>query len=102
MFLKYAAQMLINANQWRLFNKTSYIEESVVYHSEYLPHMIQAISQSYELGMKEPEKYYEIPGTWLTFDFDNHPGMEIGIMTYTHGLVIELTVKEYMKIINEA
>jgi hypothetical protein len=47
--------------------------------------MIEAIAMAYELGFKDPEEYFEIPGTWLTFDFDNHPGMELGIMTYTHG-----------------
>lgn len=64
--------------------------------------MIEAIAMAYELGFKDPEDYFEIPGTWLTFDFDNHPGMELGIMTYTHGLTIELTTTQYLIIIKEA
>lgn len=52
--------------------------------------------------MKDPELYIEMPGTWLTFDFDNHPGMETGIMTYTHGLTIELTLQVYTQYIGEA
>ena len=43
---------------------------------------------AFELGFKDPYHFYDIPGTWLTFDFDNHPGMEVGIMTYTHGLTL--------------
>ena len=31
--------------------------------------------------MKEPELYIDTPGTWLTFDFDNHPGM-VDIILY--------------------
>lgn len=64
--------------------------------------MIRAVAHAYELGMKDPELYIATPGTWLTFDFDNHPGMEIGIMTYTHGLVLELTLGEYRNFIDEA
>lgn len=68
---------------------------------EYLPHMIEALAMAYELGFKDPEDYFEIPGTWLTFDFDNHPGMELGIMSYTHGLTIEVTTTKYLEIIKE-
>lgn len=57
--------------------------------------MIEAVAMAYELGFKDPEDYIETPGTWLTFDFDNHPGMESGIMTYTHGLTIEVTISQY-------
>ena len=28
-----------------------------------------------ELGLEDPEDFIETPGTWLTFDFDNHPEM---------------------------
>ena len=41
---------------------------------------MEAIAMMYELGFKEPEDYFETPGTWLTFDFDNHPGMVIIII----------------------
>ena len=42
--------------------------------------MIKAVAQAYELGMKEPELYIDTPGTWLTFDFDNHPGMVFNLV----------------------
>lgn len=58
-YLKYGAKLLIEANKLRLFNKTSYLEESLIYHSEYLPHMMEAIAMAYELGMREPEDYFE-------------------------------------------
>lgn len=38
-----------------------------------------------EMGLENPEDYYDTPGTWITFDFDNHPEMQVGLMTYTTG-----------------
>ncbi|CAK56127.1 unnamed protein product (macronuclear) [Paramecium tetraurelia] len=101
-YLKYAAKLFIQSNKQRVFNKVSYIEESLIYHSQYLPNLIKAVAQAYELGLQNPEEFIETPGTWLTFDFDNHPGMEIGIMTYTHGLTMELTLQQYKEYIAEA
>ncbi|CAD8127197.1 unnamed protein product [Paramecium sonneborni] len=101
-YLKYAAKLFIQSNKQRVFHKVSYIEESLIYHSQYLPNLIKAVAQAYELGLQNPEDYFETPGTWLTFDFDNHPGMEIGIMTYTHGLTIDLTLQQYKEYIAEA
>ena len=64
--------------------------------------MIKAMSRIYEFGLKQPSDFFETPGTWLTFDFDNHPEMDVGIMTYTHGLCIDLTIKEYLDMFKEA
>ncbi len=40
---------------------------------------------AYELGLENIEDFYEIPGTWVCFDFDNHPEMSLGIMSLTNG-----------------
>jgi len=82
--------------------KPTYMEESQTYHTEYLTNMIKAMSRIYELGLKEPSDFYETPGTWLTFDFDNHPEMAVGLMTYTHGLCLELTIRQYLDMFKEA
>ena len=47
--------------------------------------MIRAITMAYELGFQDVQDYYDTPGTWITFDFDNHPEMQVGIMTFTNG-----------------
>jgi hypothetical protein len=50
--------------------------------------MIRAITMAYELGFKDVQDYYDTPGTWITFDFDNHPEMQVGIMTFTNGRIV--------------
>ncbi len=40
---------------------------------------------AYELGLENIEDFYETPGTWVCFDFDNHPEMSVGIMSLTNG-----------------
>jgi hypothetical protein len=94
--------LLINANKNRVFKKPTYIEESIAFHSICIPNLINSISMLYELGLKEPGDFFEIPGTWMTFDFDNHPEMSVGIMTYTHGLCLNITCDIYLKLISEA
>lgn len=101
-FLCHAIKNFILSCNNRLFKKPTYLEESETYHREYLTNMIKALSRIYELGLKEPSDFFETPGTWLTFDFDNHPEMEVGIMTYTHGLCINLTIEEYLDMFKEA
>jgi hypothetical protein len=93
---------LKKANKSRIFIKPTYIEESVAYHTLSVPNLIDACSMLYDLGLKNPADFFEIPGTWMTFDFDNHPEMSVGIMTYTHGHLLNLTVDFYLKIIKEA
>lgn len=101
-FVDYHMNQLISCTNKREFIKPSYLDESVTYHSLYLKNLIKAADIAYDLGFKSLSDYIEIPGTWMTFDFDNHPGMETGIMTYTNGLVINITVKEYEKLIEFA
>ena len=36
---------------------------------------MRAIIVAYELGLKDFCDFYDTPGTWITFDFDNHPEM---------------------------
>ncbi len=64
--------------------------------------MIKALGFLYEQGLKDLSDFYEIPGSWLTYDFDNHPEMQLGIMTRTHALTIQVTINEYIFMINEA
>lgn len=70
--------------------------------------MIRAIHMAHELGLEEPEHFYDTPGTWITFDFDNHPEMQVGIMTHTVsksfilGILIGITITEYKRIIETA
>jgi hypothetical protein len=101
-YLDYWIEKLHQSNIDRVFVKPSYIEESIHYHSISIPNLINAFMMLYESGLKNPGDFFEAPGTWLTFDFDNHPEMSVGIMTYTHGLVTKLTINEYLKIIREA
>jgi len=102
-YLYQSMKNFVDASQGRKeFKKPSYLEESLVYHSISIPNLINAFSMAYELGLKEPEDFFEIPGTWITFDFDNHPEMSIGIMTYTHAHTISVTINCYIKIILEA
>jgi hypothetical protein len=94
---------LVEAFHYRkTFSKPSYLEESLVYHRMSIPNLINSLSMAYELGLEDLEDFYEIPGTWITFDFDNHPEMKVGIMTYTHAHTISVTINCYMKIILEA
>lgn len=101
-YLDYNMAGLVKANKSRQFKKPTYLEESETYHSICIPNMINAFSSLYDAGLKEPYDFFEAPGTWITFDFDNHPEMSQGIMTFTHGLTLQLTIKAYMKILNEA
>jgi hypothetical protein len=101
-YMDYWMRELINVTKTRKFEKPSYLQESVVYHTLYLKNMIRALGMAVELGLKEPYDYFEIPGTWMAFDFDNHPGMELGIMTFTHGMLIELTINQYKRMIEKA
>jgi hypothetical protein len=101
-YLDYWMEKLHQSNINRVFVKPSYIEESINYHSISIPNLINAFSMLYESGLKNPGDFFEAPGTWITFDFDNHPEMSVGLMTYTHGLVTNLTIREYLKIIREA
>lgn len=101
-YLDYWMSELNQANKKRVFRKPSYVEESIAYHNISIPNLINACSMLYELGLKEPGDFFEIPGTWMTFDFDNHPEMNVGIMTYTHGHLLNLTVNIYLKMITEA
>ena len=101
-FLDFHLDKLIQATNNRVFVKPSYLEESITYHSLYLKYLIKALENAYDLGFRSLSDYIEIPGTWMAFDFDNHPGMESGIMTYTNGLLINITVHEYKKLIETA
>lgn len=101
-YLDYSMRRFIDANKTRIFQKPSYLKESIAYHSFSLKNLIHAFSIAYELGLKDPADFFERPGTWLTFDFDRHPEMELGLMTYTHGLLINLTIDQYVNIIKEA
>ncbi len=102
-YLNQSMKYFVDASQNRKeFKKPSYIEESLVYHSIAIPNLIHAFSMAYELGIKSPDDFFEIPGTWITFDFDNHPEMRVGIMTYTHAHTISVTINCYIKIILEA
>jgi hypothetical protein len=101
-YMDYWMKEFILVTKTRKFEKPSYLQESVVYHSLYLKNMIRAIGMAMELGLKDPFDYFEIPGTWMTFDFDNHPGMEVGIMTFTHGMLIDLTINQYKRMIEKA
>ena len=47
--------------------------------------MMKAMIMAFDLGLQELNDFYDTPGTWITFDFDNHPEMQVGIMTYTTG-----------------
>ncbi len=102
-YLNESMKHFVDSSQGRKeFKKPSYLEESLVYHSISIPNLINAFSMAYELGLKEPEDFYEIPGTWITFDFDNHPEMSVGIMTYSHAHMLSVTINCYIKIILEA
>ena len=74
-FLLKSMAHLVEATENRVFKKPTYIEESECYHRICIPNMIRALHQAYEQGLKDPEDFYSIPGTWITFDFDNHPEM---------------------------
>lgn len=101
-YLNYAISEFIDSVYNRKFTKPSYIDESDVYHSMAIPNILNAFCMAYELGFKDPQDFFEIPGTWITFDFDNHPEMNVGIMSHTHALCLSLTCNEYLKILNEA
>jgi hypothetical protein len=101
-YMDYWMKEFLQVTKSRKFEKPSYLQESVVYHSLYLKNMIRALGMAIELGLKDPFDYFEIPGTWMAFDFDNHPGMEVGIMTFTHGMLIELTINQYKRMIEKA
>lgn len=101
-YVDYKMAELIKSNRERVFKKPSYLEESIAYHRICIANMIMALSNAYELGLKDPGSFIEIPGTWLTFDFDNHPEMSTGLMTYTHGFNLKLTIDQYLKIISES
>lgn len=101
-YLDLNMKKFVESNKEREFVKASYLEESVAYHSMCIPNLINAFSMAYELGLKEPSDFFEIPGTWLTFDFDRHPEMSLGLMAYTHGFKINLTLDQYTKMIVEA
>ena len=101
-YLEYSMNFLSDANSKREFKQPSYLEESTAYHIICLPNLISSFSTMYELGLKDLEDFFEIPGTWMTFEFDNHPEMQLGLMTFTHGLNIQTTINQYLQIINEA
>jgi len=101
-FLDFHLDELIKCTTNRIFIKPSYLEESITYHSLYLKNLIKACENAYDLGFRSLSDYIEIPGTWMAFDFDNHPGMESGIITYTHGLLLGITINEYKKLIEYA
>ncbi|CAD8136144.1 unnamed protein product [Paramecium pentaurelia] len=93
-YLKYAAKLFIQSNKQRVFNKVSYIQD-----------LQSIILNTYLISLKllkNSEEFIETSETWLTFDFENHPGREIGIMTYTHNLTIELTLQQFQEYIAEA
>jgi hypothetical protein len=101
-YMDYWMNEFIVCTTGRKFEKPTYLQESVAYHSLYLNNLIRSMGMAWELGLKDISDYFEIPGTWMSFDFDNHPGMEVGIMTYTHGMVIELTIMQYKRMIEKA
>ena len=101
-YLRNSMKAFILATTTRIFKKPSYIEESKIYHSMAIRNIIGSASLLYDSGFKDPQDFFEIPGTWITYDFDNHPETSLGIMTYTNGLCLELTINCYVKIILEA
>ena len=88
-----AMSHLLEATESREFKKPTYVQESEVYHRICIPNMIRGIHQAIEQGLKDPEDFYSMPGTWITFDFDNHPEMQLGIMTHTTSVLIETTIR---------
>ena len=98
-FINSWMKVLYESNKNRDFIKPTYIQESVNYHNMYLTSMIKGLESLYDMGLTELSDYWELPGTWLTFDFDNHPEMKTGIMTYTHSQTINLTVNYYKSLI---
>lgn len=102
-YLYQSMKSFVDASQCRKeFKKPSYLEESIVYHKVAIPNLINAFSMAYELGLKDPEDFFEIPGTWIAFDFDNHPEMKLGLITYTHAHMLNVTINCYIKIVLEA
>ena len=94
-------KILIDSNANRTFEKPTYIQESVNYHHMCLTSYIQALEGIYDKGLTSLEDFWELPGTWLTFDFDNHPEMKNGIMSYTHSQTIQITINQYINIISD-
>eukprot|EP00340_Litonotus_pictus_P005835 CAMPEP_0170523182 /NCGR_PEP_ID=MMETSP0209-20121228/8611_1 /TAXON_ID=665100 ORGANISM="Litonotus pictus, Strain P1" /NCGR_SAMPLE_ID=MMETSP0209 /ASSEMBLY_ACC=CAM_ASM_000301 /LENGTH=726 /DNA_ID=CAMNT_0010811129 /DNA_START=418 /DNA_END=2601 /DNA_ORIENTATION=- len=100
--LHHSMILLIESTMDRQFKKPSYLDESNIYHSIIIPNTIKAFSYAFEVGLRDIGDFFENLGTWITYDFDNHPEMSVGIMSHTHGLNLELTINCYIQIINEA
>ena len=101
-FTDYSMKKFISACKNRVFENLSSIEESITYHTLYLPNLIKGVSKLYDFGLRNLSDLIDTPSTWITYDFEQSNSIFTGQMTFTHGLNLAITIQEYIDLIDEA
>jgi hypothetical protein len=102
-YLEQAMILFRHENLKREFKRPTLLEEFITFYSSCIPNLILSFSNMYELGLKDLHDFYEIPETLFALDSKDRDNVnKLSIISYIHGLNMNITIDQYICIIVEA